>query len=636
MEVSSTTTQTSVPVTFGQPFKAGNWPSSQGLVATDSTGAAVPLQVDQTASHRDGSVRFAVLSAKVSNLQANQPKLINLFLGAKNTSTQSIPADPDWNLELEAKVYNGSTLVSTWVSRPQDLLKQSIAQGTSRRLNGTVATEYTVLAPFKNSSTNEEHPHLNARLHTRLYENGARIRTDMVLENNWTFKTGPGNITYELNVRKNGQLIHTQPRFTHNHHSRWHKVLWTGATAPQYRIRHHMPYFLASKATWNFDLALRIPDSVLAQEARDLAASDTSPMGRAMLNPYFPSTGGRPEIGALPRWTVLYLLTQDERARASMMANADASAAVPVHYRDEGTGQPLDVQRNPNVTVLFGTSSPVLPAVSGSTIWEPDTPHQGSFAYIPYLLTGDEFYLDEMMFWASWNIANVHPISREAGKGLIYENQIRGQAWGMRSIAEAAFALPETHPQKSYFKTILSNNLTWYQTNYTNNAGVSPLGAIENRYEAGRAVPWNNDFMGIVFSWMAENDEPKSKDILDWFSRFNVGRYLAESDGFCTVKAPGYYWWIRDTGGRLITTWRELFARNYPEAVNSPCSSLAMNVEAYPATAEGYAAISRASLASAVNAGVTNASSAYTRWKGFTPLIDAAFLSDPTWAIVPR
>ena len=220
MQVSTGSAQASVPVTFGQPFKSGDWPASQGLVATDSSGASVPLQADEISSHRDGSVRFAVLSAKVSNLQANQPKLINLFRGTKSTATQTIPASPDWNLELEAKVYNGSTLISTLVAKPQDLLKQQIAQGKGVRLNGAVATEYNVVAPFKDSATNAEHPHLVARLHTRLYEGGARVRTDMVLENNWTLKANPGNITYELTVRRNGQVVHTQPRFTHNHHAR--------------------------------------------------------------------------------------------------------------------------------------------------------------------------------------------------------------------------------------------------------------------------------------------------------------------------------------------------------------------------------------------------------------------------------
>jgi len=69
-------TQGSVPVTFGQPFKAGDLPAGAALVATDSTGANVPLQMDEVSSHADGTVRFAVLSAQLSNLQANEQRVI--------------------------------------------------------------------------------------------------------------------------------------------------------------------------------------------------------------------------------------------------------------------------------------------------------------------------------------------------------------------------------------------------------------------------------------------------------------------------------------------------------------------------------------------------------------------------------
>ena len=56
--------------------------------------------------------------------------------------------------------------------------------------------------------------------------------------------------------------------------------------------------------------------------------------------------------------------------------------------------------------------------------WGPDTAHQPSFSYIPYLVTGDLFYLEECYFWASHNVMNPclgdDTGSREFGKGIIY------------------------------------------------------------------------------------------------------------------------------------------------------------------------------------------------------------------------
>ncbi len=31
-------------------------------------------------------------------------------------------------------------------------------------------------------------------------------------------------------------------------------------------------------------------------------------------------------------------------------------------------------------------------------------------AYLPYLVTGDYFYLEELQFWASWNVFALEPL----------------------------------------------------------------------------------------------------------------------------------------------------------------------------------------------------------------------------------
>ncbi|WP_291065582.1 hypothetical protein [Hydrogenophaga sp.] len=50
------------------------------------------------------------------------------------------------------------------------------------------------------------------------------------MENARTFTPNKGNIRYELTIRRNGQVVHAQPRFTHNHQARWRQVVWTGGT----------------------------------------------------------------------------------------------------------------------------------------------------------------------------------------------------------------------------------------------------------------------------------------------------------------------------------------------------------------------------------------------------------------------
>lgn len=649
LQITSTgnTTQASVPLTFGQPFKAGDWrASSQGLVAKVD-GAVIPAQVDEVSSHRDGSTRFAVVSAQLSNLGAGQSKIINLYTGAKTAQTPVVPANPDWNLEVETQLFDDSgNVTATLVAKPQAQLVAQIANNNGRRLSGAVASEYTVVTDFKDKSTGVKHPHLSARFHTRLVDGGSRIRTDVVMENTRTFTAAPGNITYSMVVKRNGATLHTQPKFTHNHHARWHKVVWSGSGAePQARVLHHMPYFLASRAVWNYDLSVKIPESSLASRHANFLKKRSEqaamgPMANLMLTPAFGSTGGRPEIGPLPQWTAVYLVSQDDRAREVMMALADTAGAVPVHYRDEDSGSPVDLERRPQIAlrVVRHLSQPPLPAmVNGETIWTADVAHQASFSYVPYLLTGDAYYQDEMMFWASWNMAGLNPEYRGRGTGLLNTEQVRGQAWGMRALGEVSRALPDGHEMKPYFQSRLANNLQWFHEAYITKPKPrrSPLGATFDDYMGDRTAPWQGDYMAIVLAQLVENGEPLASDILNWISRFNIGRVTSDAQGFCAARAPGYFWTVKAKDGPMFNTWSEVTAANYPADVGKSCTDVPVT-DGYPLWAGGYAATIRTMLAATANVNVPNARTAYDKWKGMTPGMDKDYANDPTWAIVPR
>jgi len=630
-------------VTFGQPFKAGDWQHTTQSLVAKVDGVTIPLQSDEISSHRDGSARFAVLSAQLANMQPGTTRIVNLYTGTKTASTPSaLPPSPDWNLELEAQVFDANgNVTANLIAQPQAQLVAQIANSSGRRLAGAVASEYTVVTTFKDKSTNAVHPHLTARLHTRLVDSGTRIRTDVVMENTRTWTANPGNITYSFAVKRNGTTVHTQPKFTHYHHARWHKVVWTGASAqPLTRVRHHMPYFMASKAVWNYNLGIKISETELANSLSRLKAKQQEqaalgPMANLMLTPYFPTTGGRAEIGPFPQWVANYLVSQDERALEVMLAHAQAAAAVPVHYRDEATGQVLDLDRYPKVTVRNGNSEPLLPSLAAgtTTIWTPDTAHQPSLAFVPYLITGDAFYLDEVLFWAGWNIAGMNPEYRGYGTGLLTEDQIRGQAWNMRSLSEVTRAIPDNHSLKGYFATRMANNMNWYHQKYVTNVGTqSPLGAVQKPDEPTLTAPWQNDFLGIVFAQLVEDGEPSALPVLTFMSRMNVGRFSNESSGFCVSRAVGYYWKIRDSGNMFITNWGSLFSTNFP---NETCSSTAA-IDGYPDASDGSAAFARAMLATAASVGIADAASRYSFWVAKTPRMDAAFSTDATWAIVPR
>src|SRR6478735_9995444 len=40
----------------------------------------------------------------------------------------------------------------------------------------------------------------------------------------------------------------------------------------------------------------------------------------------------------------------------------------------------------------------------------PDAAHEPALDFLPYLITGDRFYLEELEFWAEWNLSGTDPI----------------------------------------------------------------------------------------------------------------------------------------------------------------------------------------------------------------------------------
>src|SRR5262249_21466285 len=158
---------------------------------------------------------------------------------------------------------------------------------------------------------------------------------------------------------------------------------------------------------------------------------------------------------------VAYLLSMDPRERQVTFANADAGASVPLHYRDKATDLPVSIDAHP--TICFSRISPMKPAdalpaiTKGDTPWTAQIAHHPSLSYVPYLISGDLFYLEEVMFWSNWVIANGDANYREGAKGYVWPNELRGAAWSLRTLGEAAVALPDGHPMKPYFNAKLQN-----------------------------------------------------------------------------------------------------------------------------------------------------------------------------------
>jgi hypothetical protein len=536
--------------------------------------------------------------------------------------------------------------VKTWVIQPYEaprryvastrgLLTEAQRKGDLKTwLAGAVATEFTLSGPFAAEEGGAPHPRINARLDVRFYPAAAkRVRTDVTVEDAWAYDPGPRNWQYDVDVVQGGKTLFAEKGVAHNHHARWHRVFWSDPD-PGIMVQHDLGYLLQSRAVLNYDRSLQIPEAILAQEERNLAKADTSVMGPAFIVPYFGMTGGRADIGPLPRWTVLYLLTEDPRSYAAMMANADAAGAIPIHYRDRKTDLPVSIDAHPTAVIVSGTPKPedVFPKLTNSdTIWQPEPAHQPSLDYVPYLLTGDRFYLDELQFWADWNLIQMNPGARKFDKGILAEQQIRGYAWSLRTLGHAAWVTPDKHPMKKYFEAKLANNLDWQLERYAKR--THPLGFDAIRDNMEKMITWQLDFLVLTVGELAEKGYPAAEKWLRWLAEPAVGLWNNEQNGFCRMLAPTQDVWMRPkSGGENYKNWQEIVAGNFPD-LNGECPTV-FPKNAYDGSALGYITNAMAAMAVLSDLNVSGSRETYD-WIAARQT-KVPFYKDPTWKIMPR
>lgn len=737
--------QRQVPVSFGHPLEAGLLPAGQTVVARQG-GAVLPVQMDQVARHRDGSVRFAVFSLVLPTLAAREtarlellkdgpsaalrpppiatgpvdlrleldvyaPQITELTFGNRAGHTPGIPfragetitvavGEPaeTYTLVVAPQMAGGSHAHYTEIARafvplmagskryrahrdapevyetlwitsrelPGEPFPVRVSYGGAAKiavrevqkwmprqrhvgvvpqgaagalwLDGPVVREAYLPLPLRAEPDGREHSALSAQVGLRRYAGFDGVRLDVTVENTAAVVESMRNYGYDATVRAGGAVLFAAKNIEHHVAARWHKVLWAGQ-APQVEVIHDRARLLDSKALPAYDRTLRVAEAAIARDAAALARANTGPMGGALIYPRMPTTGGRPDIGLLPRWAALHALSQDPRQARVVLANGDASGSMPIHFRDQRAGMPLNVRHFPkgryyggvldlgDRKVAFGWSlSP----------YQPDTAHQPSLAYYPYLLTGERFYLDEMHYWASYNAFVMDQQGRGGAAGLLHPDQVRGQAWTLRTLAHAALATADAHPLKALFQDQLKANIDSYLARYVGapSAGGTVLHIISDPYHDEDVAPWQQDYMATVVAHLAENGVEGADRLARWMARYIVGRWTAEAEGYCRALGVGYWLKFVDPGTRKpARTWAEFARAAWPDVKS--CAGVAWS-DAYADCASCYTAGARAALASMMNLGIAEAGEPYDFIRQRTANSRADFAADPTFALAPR
>jgi len=442
--------------TFGQVFRKGDWPKGKALGAHIAD-KAVPLQTDVKARHPDGSVRHAILS-----LRNPGGSSVQLALRTSDTPPAGDPLDIRTILSRGYDLsiifdFNGSNVTLDVAT----LLRQAVTTDPARWLQGPIASEIRIERRLT--------PQLTAIFDIRALADGA-VRTSVAMHNDSMQATDNLDIAYGYTIRMSGQTM-AERKVTHRRYANWREIVWAGAQPSGAHVAYDYPYMIASGAVPAYDPELRIDRAFLARWPDALARSDTDPFGNALIQKAMPTMAGRGGIGMLPDWTLAWLRTQSPHLRHAMMETAEAAGAVPWHLRDSETALAPTLAAHPafwmdaRATMKANGHGPIRTDVDG---WTLDNVHQPDLTYVPYLISGDRYFLDELHAQVAAGMFMHNPARayRNGAAGSLRGEAVSGQAWVNRTQGYAAWITPDAHPLKAYLDDTLRGRLAWYGAAY--------------------------------------------------------------------------------------------------------------------------------------------------------------------------
>jgi hypothetical protein len=253
---------------------------------------------------------------------------------------------------------------------------------------------------------------------------------------------------------------HTRPTVVHN---------------PLAPPRVDLAALIASGLVPNYDRGATIPETELVRLAARAGAWDSWD-GRG--KPYDPvseefglilsswSGGAGPllnEAAHLMPAQVVYLLTRDPRAWASVRQLADSSGNYAIHYKipDDAGGHFPAASETAPLPFLQTPDSVTIRTAAGVECPIPDVAHQHSLCYLAALLTGERYYKEELEAWSSYNVLT-RPHNDLRLKGIIWSGQVRAAAWGISALLHCA------QVNGGHWAEALVANLNWMRDTFAN------------------------------------------------------------------------------------------------------------------------------------------------------------------------
>jgi len=378
---------------------------------------------------------------------------------------------------------------------------------------------------------------------------------------------------YTVTVRNGASTVATIPVPNHWWGSRWRTwsndgLAWNvgGMARP---LRQTAAGLITSKAVLPYALQWKAPTPV--NWTHYVYAS---PMDSAGVYFNMPDTGGRPDIGPQTEWVAQYLINPTAAGASAIVSISEAAGSIPIHVRDENTGAPIDLIAHKTADWYANSGGPLVggpahiqldladwlfPAGRTRTPWHTDSSHFPDLDFVPFQLTGDPYYLEEMQYVTTWAMGDQGNGAVDATGGrLIPQNEEREWAWTFRSLIETLRSTPTVTPSwllgKVYWQTIANTQLAHMQSAFVNNPAIQ-FSVFRAWSKQPPELNFQDDFVAYETGNAVYMGFPEWKPVFDW--RF--AEIMARTNGTSgwNRQSPSIY-------GLVIgpaTTWAQLYAQ---------------------------------------------------------------------------
>ncbi|WP_158537161.1 carbohydrate-binding domain-containing protein [Humitalea rosea] len=456
-----------------------------------------------------------------------------------------------------------------------EALRDALADGTaSFWQQGPLATQARVEIPLAGSQ--------RLVFDVTGFANGG-MSVEAQFNNDRAMEAAGGRAAYDVTVTMDGQTV-AQHAIDQGQYQNWHQSFANGkdggqglgdATDGWLNIRQDIAHLQQTGAIAEYDLTTGVAESLLSAFGDATAAPGWGdPLATNGVTQYMPATGARGDIGFTTSANTAWLMTQDIRVASYAMDQAEAAGGVPWNMWDAQNGSWLGADDYPQLWTDYrgGTGTPGDGASTGLTQqpdalsgWSLDSAHQPDLSFVPYLLTGERWMLDTLNAQASWNVVAQWPAVRgDAGELVVKDNQVRGAAWSLRQIDEAAWASPDGSAEKAYFTSVSEANWSWLvaQIPAWTAAQGEAHGWLPGVYGAAGAMPaWQQDYFASTAIAAASHGNADAVTFLEWQSNFLIGRFTHAADGFASHDGAAYLIAISDpVTGTPYQTWAEIGA----------------------------------------------------------------------------